>query len=400
MFPPDATVKLGKTINLQRDSILIGYNTKLLGSDNITILRFPRFNGVIVGTKIQGFHFSGKNCVAIGVSSEGEGDGQGYYRYVPRLTLEECHFYWEMNFGLNANFIFLKVHNCSFGYRGMDGEPQTLKGIRSHYTTSEANNSNFNIISNSYFYRGTPDTTGIDVRGGTHWIIEHCDFEVAGQCIIMDKIDLIQIRDSWFESSHGKDGIIKITNCNGSAIIDNCMLYRCGGLDGGVISYDGNTVKSLTVSNCKAELQGTAMLLNIPLKGTSAAIKVPPTNCIRFFDNIIEGTTMAGSPYVSSYNYKGEGSVRAKARFNYAAGTVTSSSVEVTLSKQAVGSYLLTFPANLGVSSITSLAISATVYDGYARFAAAGQPNQILLNTYKGDTHALFDSQDVSLIVV
>ena len=397
VFPPNVSISVSKTIKLQRDSRLIGFNTKLIGAQGIAILELPRFNGVVTGTEISGFHFAGYNCIGLSVSNEGLGDGQGYYRYVPRLNMKHCEFYGELLYGVSANLIFSHFEHCSFGYLVSDGFQKQIKGIRSHYTDGEPNNSNFNLVEYCYFYG---NEIAIDARGGKHWVVRMCDFEQGKQCMIFDKIDSIKIEDFWIESCQGTEGVIKITNCKGSAIIDFGMLYRSGGADGGMITYDAATVNSIRVTNMLGEGQGPSVLLNKNKLGTSQAIKIPEQNNVIWYNNNFEGSIMEGTAYTNSYSYHGKGTPRFSARFNFAAGTVTNSSSQVKLIRQATGSYVIEVANGFGVTDTSTLVPVVTAYNAYVRIASTGRANQLLINTYDGSTHQLVDSQDVSLIVI
>lgn len=345
-------------------------------------------------------HFAGIGCTAIGVETPSVG-GSGYYRYVPRLSVRDCHFYWELSYGIDGNLIFADIFNCSFGYLGTDGAPSgNLSSIRNRATDGETNNPNFNRIRKCYFYKGSGATTHINGYRGGQLSIEDCDFEQAGQCISLDSVGNINIERCWFELCNGLNGIIKITNCPTSATITKSKFYRCqGASDGATITYDSTNVAYLEVSKCNFEQQNNYPLYNSGVAGVGA-IKVPPTNNVRWFDNTVVFADPA-SAYTTAYQYRGPGSVRAQVRFNMATSTIISSTVPVTLSKQGTGSMILNFTDRLGVNSTSALSIQVTAYNGYARFSDGGGSvnSQILVNTYQGGGVTIFDSTDVSVTI-
>lgn len=398
-FPKDSTTYVGSMIVTPRDFTITGNNSIVRGASGITIFRLPQYNGVVTGTIITGLHFAGVGCTAIGVETPSAG-GSGYYRYVPRLSVRDCQFYWELSFGIDGNLIFADIFNCHFGYIGTSGTTKGgLSSIRSRKTDGEPNNTNFNRVRKCYFYNGTGSTTHINVYGGTNWSFEDLDFEQAGQCISIDNVGIINIQRCWIESCTGAEGVIKITNCNSGATVDMCNFYRSGGADGGVITYDSSSVNALTVCRSKFDLQGNSPLFDKSKAGTSAAIKVPAINNVRWYDNSVTGQDTA-SAYTSTYNYRGPGTSRALVRFNMVTGMVIASSVPVTLTKQGVGSYVLTFPNLLGVSNTQGLNVNVSVFNGYPRFTDGGgaRANQLLINAYQGGGTA-FDSSDVCVSV-
>lgn len=396
VIPKEKSVYIGSTIVTPRDFTITGKNSILKGASGITILQLPQYNGVVTGTIIEGLHFAGVGCTAIGVETPAVG-GSGYYRYVPRLSVRDCHFYWELSYGIDGNLIFADIFNCSFGYLGTDGTTSGgLNSIRNRATDGETNNPNFNRIRKCYFYKGSGATTHINGYRGGQLSIEDCDFEQAGQCISLDNVGNVNIERCWFESCTGLNGVIKITNCPTSATITKCKLYRCQGTaDGATITYDSNNVAYLEVSKCDFEQQGNYPLYNSGVTGT-ASIKVPPTNNVRWFENHVVAAD-AASAYTTAYQYRGPGSVRAQVRFNMATSTIISSTVPVTLSKQGTGSMVLNFTDRLGVNSTSALSIQVTAYNGYARFSDGGGSvnSQILVNTYQGGTSTAYDSTDV-----
>lgn len=400
VIPKEKSVYIGSTIVTPRDFTITGKNSILKGASGITILQLPQYNGVVTGTIISGLHFAGIGCTAIGVETPSVG-GSGYYRYVPRLSVRDCHFYWELSYGIDGNLIFADIFNCSFGYLGTDGAPSgNLSSIRNRATDGETNNPNFNRIRKCYFYKGSGATTHINGYRGGQLSIEDCDFEQAGQCISLDGIGNINIERCWFESCNGLNGIIKITNCPTSATITKSKFYRCqGASDGATITYDSTNVAYLEVSKCNFEQQNNYPLYNSGVAGVGA-IKVPPTNNVRWFDNTVVFADPA-SAYTTAYQYRGPGSVRAQVRFNMATSTIISSTVPVTLSKQGTGSMILNFTDRLGVNSTSALSIQVTAYNGYARFSDGGGSvnSQILVNTYQGGGVTIFDSTDVSVTI-
>ncbi|MFQ3377904.1 phage tailspike protein [Escherichia coli] len=400
VIPKEKSVYIGSTIVTPRDFTITGKNSTLKGADDITILKLPQYNGVVTGTIISGLHFAGIGCTAIGVETPSVG-GSGYYRYVPRLSVRDCHFYWELSYGIDGNLIFADIFNCSFGYLGTDGAPSgNLSSIRNRATDGETNNPNFNRIRKCYFYKGSGATTHINGYRGGQLSIEDCDFEQAGQCISLDGVGNINIERCWFESCNGLNGIIKITNCPTSATITKSKFYRCqGASDGATITYDSTNVAYLEVSKCNFEQQNNYPLYNSGVAGVGA-IKVPPTNNVRWFDNTVVFADPA-SAYTTAYQYRGPGSVRAQVRFNMATSTIISSTVPVTLSKQGTGSMILNFTDRLGVNSTSALSIQVTAYNGYARFSDGGGSvnSQILVNTYQGGGVTIFDSTDVSVTI-
>lgn len=400
VIPKEKSVYIGSTIVTPRDFTITGKNSILKGASGITILQLPQYNGVVTGTIISGLHFAGIGCTAIGVETPSVG-GSGYYRYVPRLSVRDCHFYWELSYGIDGNLIFADIFNCSFGYLGTDGAPSgNLSSIRNRATDGETNNPNFNRIRKCYFYKGSGATTHINGYRGGQLSIEDCDFEQAGQCISLDGVGNINIERCWFESCNGLNGIIKITNCPTSATITKSKFYRCqGASDGATITYDSTNVAYLEVSKCNFEQQNNYPLYNSGVAGVGA-IKVPPTNNVRWFDNTVVFADPA-SAYTTAYQYRGPGSVRAQVRFNMATSTIISSTVPVTLSKQGTGSMILNFTDRLGVNSTSALSIQVTAYNGYARFSDGGGSvnSQILVNTYQGGGVTIFDSTDVSVTI-
>lgn len=400
VIPKEKSVYIGSTIVTPRDFTITGKNSILKGASGITILQLPQYNGVVTGTIISGLHFAGIGCTAIGVETPSVG-GSGYYRYVPRLSVRDCHFYWELSYGIDGNLIFADIFNCSFGYLGTDGAPSgNLSSIRNRATDGETNNPNFNRIRKCYFYKGSGATTHINGYRGGQLSIEDCDFEQAGQCISLDSVGNINIERCWFELCNGLNGIIKITNCPTSATITKSKFYRCqGASDGATITYDSTNVAYLEVSKCNFEQQNNYPLYNSGVAGVGA-IKVPPTNNVRWFDNTVVFADPA-SAYTTAYQYRGPGSVRAQVRFNMATSTIISSTVPVTLSKQGTGSMILNFTDRLGVNSTSALSIQVTAYNGYARFSDGGGSvnSQILVNTYQGGGVTIFDSTDVSVTI-
>ncbi len=400
VIPKEKSVYIASTIVTPRDFTITGKNSILKGASGITILQLPQYNGVVTGTIISGLHFAGIGCTAIGVETPSVG-GSGYYRYVPRLSVRDCHFYWELSYGIDGNLIFADIFNCSFGYLGTDGAPSgNLSSIRNRATDGETNNPNFNRIRKCYFYKGSGATTHINGYRGGQLSIEDCDFEQAGQCISLDSVGNINIERCWFELCNGLNGIIKITNCPTSATITKSKFYRCqGASDGATITYDSTNVAYLEVSKCNFEQQNNYPLYNSGVAGVGA-IKVPPTNNVRWFDNTVVFADPA-SAYTTAYQYRGPGSVRAQVRFNMATSTIISSTVPVTLSKQGTGSMILNFTDRLGVNSTSALSIQVTAYNGYARFSDGGGSvnSQILVNTYQGGGVTIFDSTDVSVTI-
>lgn len=400
VIPKEKSVYIGSTIVTPRDFTITGKNSILKGASGITILQLPQYNGVVTGTIISGLHFAGIGCTAIGVETPSVG-GSGYYRYVPRLSVRDCHFYWELSYGIDGNLIFADIFNCSFGYLGTDGAPSgNLSSIRNRATDGETNNPNFNRIRKCYFYKGSGATTHINGYRGGQLSIEDCDFEQAGQCISLDSVGNINIERCWFELCNGLNGIIKITNCPTSATITKSKFYRCqGASDGATITYDSTNVAYLEISKCNFEQQNNYPLYNSGVAGVGA-IKVPPTNNVRWFDNTVVFADPA-SAYTTAYQYRGPGSVRAQVRFNMATSTIISSTVPVTLSKQGTGSMILNFTDRLGVNSTSALSIQVTAYNGYARFSDGGGSvnSQILVNTYQGGGVTIFDSTDVSVTI-
>lgn len=393
--PAGRVMYIGTKVITPRDFTLIGNNSGLRGLPGITILELPQYNGVVTGTRIDGFTFSGIGCTGIGVETPSDATS-GYYRYAPRLSVHNCHFQWELAYGVNANLIFADIFNSSFGYIGQSGASKTINSICSKASDlpGATNNPNFNKIRKCYFYGGSASTTHVEFYRGGQLTLEHCDFEQGGQSIKLDKCYNVDINTCWFESCTGTVGVISIDNCDTVVTIRNSKLYRCQGADGATISYDGTTVNRLEVYNCDFEQQGNYPLVNRALTGT-ASIKVPPQNCITWYNNRVVSAA-SGVAYTSSYNYMGRGSTKANVRFNMSAGTVTVANVPVTLSKQAVGSYLLTFSDNLGVTSANGIIAQCTAYNGYVRCVPTGV-NTVLINAYDGSTHALTDVQDVTV---
>lgn len=398
-FPKDSTTYVGSMIVTPRDFTITGNNSIVRGASGITIFQLPTYNGVVTGSIISGLHFAGVLCKAISVANDGA--GSGFYRYIPRLSVRDCHVYWDLEYGIDGNLIFLDAFNISFGYIGDNpANKGNLKAIRSNATTGETNNPNFNRIRKCYFYNGSSVHPQIEWFRGGQLSIEDCDFEGAGQCIVTNNTYSINIEKCWFESCKGGDVTIKLNNVVTTAIITKSKLYRCGGTTGGFIGYNSTNMNSLTVSYCDFENESNYPLIDQSATG-AAAIKLPSTNCIRWFDNRVINADPA-SAFTSTYQYRGPNSPRAYVRFNMSTGTVIASSVPVTLSKQSTGSYIISFTNYLGTTSTSNLGVTCSVFNGYSRVADGGgtTASQILVNAYQGGGTTIFDSTDVNIQII
>lgn len=398
-FPKDSKTYVGSMIVTPRDFTITGNNSIVRGASGITIFQLPTYNGVVNGSIISGLHFAGVLCKAISVANDGA--GSGFYRYIPRLSVRDCHIYWDLEYGIDGNLIFLDAFNISFGYIGDDASNKgNLKAIRSNATTGETNNPNFNRIRKCYFYNGSSSHPQIEWFRGGQLSIEDCDFEGAGQCIVTNNTYSINIERCWFESCKGGDVTIKLNNVATTAIITKTKLYRCGGTTGGFIGYNSTNMNSLTISYCDFENENNYPLIDQSVTG-AAAIKLPSTNCIRWFDNRVINADPA-TAFTSTYNYHGPNTPRAYVRFNMSTGTVIASSVPVTLSKQSTGSYIISFTNYLGTASTSNLGVTCSVFNGYSRVADGGgtTASQILVNAYQGGGTTIFDSTDVNIQII
>lgn len=398
-FPKNSTTYVGSMIVTPRDFTITGNNSIVRGASGITIFQLPTYNGVITGSVISGLHFAGVLCKAISVANDGA--GSGFYRYIPRLSVRDCHVYWDLEYGIDGNLIFLDAFNISFGHIGDNpANKGNLKAIRSNATIGETNNPNFNRIRKCYFYNGSTAHPQIEWFRGGQLSIEDCDFEGAGQCIVTNNTYSINIEKCWFESCKGGDVTIKLNNVVTTAIITKSKLYRCGGTTGGFIGYNSANMNSLTVSYCDFENESNYPLIDQSATGV-AAIKLPPTNCIRWFDNRVINADPA-SAFTSTYHYRGPNTPRASVRFNMSTGSVISSSVPVTLAKQSTGSYVISFTNYLGTTSTSNLVVTCSVFNGYSRVADGGgtTASQILVNAYHGGGTTTFDSTDVNIQII
>lgn len=394
-IPAGKTLYVASTVVTPRDFRLYGgEGAGLKGATGIEILRFPQYNGVVTGTIIDGIRFYGDQCTAISVEVPSSATS-GFYRYIPRLSVHNCVFNWELSYGINANLIFSDIFNCQFGYVGV-GDVKRIKSIKSVASQLEGanNNPNFNVIRKCYFYSGDPSTTHIEFYRGGQITIRDCDFEQGGQAMKFDLCYNVNIDTCWIESCSGNEGVISIKNVATSFNIKNCKIYRSAGLDGGSISYYASTIKKLRISDCDFEQQSSYPLLNKDLTG-SASIKVPPNNCVEWFDNrVVSGAS--GIAYTTDYNYRGSGTLRASIRFNMSTGSLINSSVPVTYTKKAVGSWEFTFTNLLGFSDMSQMILDAYGYNSYVRIVPTSK-NSVLVNCYDGSTNALTDVTDLNL---
>lgn len=366
LYFPRGQYTTGAALNMRVDSHIYGdgvYASRINGTHAGTIFLYPINNH---GCTVEDLAFSGAGCTGVAVATTA-GTMQGY---LYGAVIQRCSFWYEMDFGVNAQLLLTTIADCWFGRQGSAiNTTNGFCGIKAYQYYQPVN-------SNRIVRCGFENTGGAGLRcalwlyGCTSMLVDQCDFEgCGGRPIIINFGGLIELRNCWFERNGGSspstpytvasmiliDGtydLVKITRCSMGATVTNST--------NSVIEWVGSTSGGVEVRGCTFSLQPTQYPLydnaavNYGLDGAGRVVWES--------NYVIDGN--AANKLTTDINKGAKSTVRGWAVISTGAPSINAASdgTLISISKTGTGDVTLTMPSAIG-SSPSSICVVASALD-------------------------------------
>lgn len=221
---------------------------KKIGGGNIfEVADFGRIN-------ISSLFFMGANATAIKLAS-------GYSAYIYRSVISNCQFGSNLFRGLDGNFIFTTIQNCTFGQVTTPYQPVTsvASQIWLYCSSGGAFYANMNTVRNCSF----GNCIGIAVRlanGGGQWLFEMCDFEVNYQDFSSSDYQQVTFNDYYTEQGYNPVGQLSFDSTDNGLLELNRALLNNTTAGASCVKVGG--IARLNFYGCDATGATSYLLLN------------------------------------------------------------------------------------------------------------------------------------------
>lgn len=321
----------------------------------IPILRYPINN---VDCKLSMVYFGGAGSSGVTVATT----GGTFHDYAISMHVRECDFGFEMDYGINADNIYLDLQDSTFGSQSIFGgappSPGTsgFKAIRSF--VSGGNSTNINKVQRCRFNAGSNVNYGIDLSGGVGWEFDTCDISYGGNGIRASNIALLDFHHGYSEGTLPGVSLFDTQNfCSKTRFARNNFNMA----NSSDVHLWNSGAGELECSDNYYNLTG-----GYPMLDVGAVSRLLPGNgAMRWVRNNVAGANAANRLLTSTQFEGGASGLRFFMRGNTAgAGSITSSTdAFMTISRPGVGQVNITTShpvasvvANVGVGSTPNVA--------------------------------------------
>ena len=257
-FPP-GVYKITSKIIMRTDSIIIGDGlvSRIKGTHSGTIFEYPINNNSCV---VRNLTFSGVACTGVAVATTA-GSLQGY---LTQFNCEECRFWYEMDFGINAQMLLCHIRDTFFGHEGASFN--TTNGFVGIKAYAYYQNVNLNRVMNCSFQNtggGGSNKYAMWIYGATSFLIDNCDFEGnGGRSLYISQGGLHEIRNCWFERNgslspntpSAASSIILVESTYDQVTFTKCT-FSAGGCNSTNSYIESNGTGQISIKDCTFDLE-------------------------------------------------------------------------------------------------------------------------------------------------
>lgn len=149
---------------------------------------------------IENLRIGGIGCTGLQIT------GGGYASYVSGLTMRNCHFEADLLYGMNADFIYLDLNDCTFGFYKQTSVnvawiPFKASGSGASLQT------NVNRITRCNFYYA-PAGSAIQLTNGVLWRLSDCDISYNYTALTASDLQGLILDNCYSEGSTATSGSI------------------------------------------------------------------------------------------------------------------------------------------------------------------------------------------------
>ncbi|API59512.1 hypothetical protein BSL82_09485 [Tardibacter chloracetimidivorans] len=297
VYLPNGTYLVSAKLIPQVKSVLIGESENgviLKGNHSGAILEYPINN---FDCQIKNLSFAGDDCTGIAVAST----AGTLHDYLIRPQIESCHFHYELAYGINADLIFSRLRNCSFGYYGTGTDNNTMVGLRSHAVST--NYTNLNRVECCLFFTGTDTIAAVDLSAGDNWLFDSCDWEQGGIAVKTDNIQQLRFVNCWFEgntvSTSAGGVVILLQTATTPVVFESCNFVNntCYA----VIGYSSSVTAGVEIKNSTIAKTGSSFCI---YDTATTSVNLPTDGSVAFYNNVVAGGS-GSDKLVSALEYRG-----------------------------------------------------------------------------------------------
>lgn len=283
VYFPNGTYLYSAAVIPQVKSTLIGESENgviFKGNHSGAILEYPINN---FDCQIKNISFAGDDCTGIAVAST----AGTLHDYLIRPQIESCHFHYELAYGINADLIFSRLRNCSFGYYGTGTDNNTMVGLRSHAVS--ANYTNLNRVECCLFFTGTDTIAAVDLSAGDNWLFDSCDWEQGGIAVSVDNINQLKFVNCWFEantvSTSAGGAVVSLGTTTTPVIFESCNFVNNTCFS--VIKFVGGSTAGIDIHSSTIAKTGSSVVLYDTT--TLVSTTLPASGVVTFYGNVVSG---------------------------------------------------------------------------------------------------------------
>ncbi|API59643.1 hypothetical protein BSL82_10195 [Tardibacter chloracetimidivorans] len=302
---PHGDYRMNKTLNGGYHCHLEGEvgaaRTKLYNTAGLPVLKHAATNEY---STIENLTFDGTGATGIVGNN-------GYVEYISTLTLRNCHFTKDLAVCLDANFIYLQAHNCTFGYFGTTAHA-THRHVKSIFNGGLF--TNLNKMVNCKFFNGAATVASIEINAGTMWRFEECDWTLCGRILLATNVSGLIVENCYSEQcAHSVSLFELVTNRTRAEIRGGS--HTNGGHTGAFVRYTNDA--SVLLDTVDIVLSATAFVLtnsgtgSHSLDGRRATAKNcryqgnPSDPLVANLDDVREGVSRTWTPTQSGFTITG-----------------------------------------------------------------------------------------------
>ena len=338
VYFPNGTYLISAKLIPQIKSVLIGeteHGVILKGNHSGILLEYPITN---IDCQIKNISFAGASCTGIAVAAT----AGTLHDYLIRAQIESCHFHYELAYGINADLIYGRLRNNSFGYYGTGSDTNTMVALRSHAVST--NYTNLNRVECCLFFSGTTTASSVDISGGDNWLFDTCNWEQGGIAITISNVNQLRFVNCWFEANTvattAGGAVVALGATTTPVVFESCNFVNNTCYS--VVKFSGGVTRGLSISNSTIAKQGSSVVLYDTV--TLVSTTLPADGTVTFYGNTVSGGA-AGDAIVTGTEFRG-GST--SPRLSMCGGTTTAGSITasndpgLTISRNGVGDVSLT----------------------------------------------------------
>ena len=394
VFVPVGVYQLNSAITMLPSTLSNSSNTVIYGENYETTILVKVGGGNIfeVGDfgriDISGLWFTGAGATAIKLAS-------GYSAYIFRPVINNCQFGLNLYRGIDGNFIFATISNCSFGV-AYGGSSTTAGATWLYGNVAGGYYENMNIVNQCTF--GNCPGIAINLSGGGQWEINFADCENNYQDIKTNDIQQLTLNNYYAEigTNPTYQTLFNSTD-NGLVIINRASISnQLGGAGASMIGY-GGTIRVQILNSDIATNTGQYVAYNN--NDGSHAFPASPVS-LEMLSNRIQGNTSDPLYYWGAVQNQSV-VVKSWVVFNGTTGALIKSSYQgVSITKNGTGDYVITFPVAITQIQANMCAVVTSSGTNATASITGAAPNYISVQTYALGTATPADDARISVMVV